>query len=70
MDTASLATTYATTTQAQTGRAIQSEIMKMAAEQDASVVALLQEGAQSLETAVASKATPPAGLGGQVDVSV
>jgi len=69
MDTASIASSYAATTQAQTGLAIQAEIMKMSASSDANVAALLQAGAESLQ-AVSANAAPPPGLGGAVDITV
>lgn len=69
MDTASIASSYAATMQAQTGLAIQAEIMKMSASSDANVAALLQAGAESLE-AVSANAAPPPGLGATVDISV
>ncbi|WP_417687372.1 hypothetical protein [Roseibium sp.] len=66
MDSIALASAYVATTQAQTGAAIQTEIMKMAAAQEASVVALLEAGAQSLE---AAQAAPAPGLGQSIDVA-
>jgi hypothetical protein len=66
MDSAGLATTFVAMNQAQTGQAIQAEMMKMAAQQDASLVALLQQGAENLQ---ATQAAPPAGMGTQVDVT-
>ena len=67
MDSVGIASTYAATTQAQTSQALQSEMMKMAATQEANVVALLQEGAENLQSA---QAAPAPGLGSQVDVTV
>jgi hypothetical protein len=69
MDSTAIATAFAATSQAQTGTAIQAEIMKMSAAADANVVALLEAGAQSLEAAVSAQAAPPPGLGGSVDVT-
>ncbi|MHA7775706.1 hypothetical protein [Roseibium sp. M-1] len=66
MDSVGIANTFVAQTQAQTAQALQSEIMKMAAQQDANLVALLQEGAANLE---ATQAAPPPGLGGRVDVT-
>ncbi|MBN9673228.1 hypothetical protein [Roseibium aggregatum] len=66
MDSVGIASTYALTSQAQTQQALQSEMMKMAVQQDASLVALLQEGAENLQSA---QAAPAPGLGGQVDVT-
>ena len=66
MDSVGIANTYVATTQAQTAQALQSEMLKISAQQDASVVALLQEGAESLQ---ATQAAPPPGLGTQVDVT-
>lgn len=66
MDSAGIASTYAATSQAQTQQALQSEMLKIAAQQDANLVALLQEGAANLETAASA---PPPGLGTQVDVT-
>jgi hypothetical protein len=64
MDSVGIANTFIAMTQAQTGQALQAEMMKMAAQQDANLVALLQQGAESLQAAA-----PPPGLGTQVDVS-
>jgi len=70
MDSVGIANTFAVTSQAQTQQALQSEMMKMAAQQDASLVALLQQGAENLQSAQSSsQAAPPPGLGGQVDVT-
>jgi len=66
MDTASLAAAYVASTQAQTGQALQAKLLKMSADQQAGVVALLEAGAQGLQSAPAA---PPPGLGGTVDVS-
>ncbi|PVB62058.1 hypothetical protein [Labrenzia sp. 011] len=66
MDSVGIASSYVAMTQAQTGQALQSAMMKMAAEQDAGLVALLQEGAENLQSV---SGTPPAGLGTQVDVT-
>ncbi|MBO6758209.1 MAG: putative motility protein [Roseibium sp.] len=66
MDRVSIANAYVGATQAQTGQAIQTKLLKMAADQQASLVALLEEGAQNLE---AVKAAPGAGLGTSVDVT-
>ncbi|SHM93770.1 hypothetical protein [Roseibium suaedae] len=65
MDISSLATTFAVTQQARTDLALQSEMMKMAAESQTMVVDLLQQGAQSLE-AVAPRAD---GLGQQLNIT-
>jgi hypothetical protein len=66
MNSVGIANTYAATMQAQTTQGLQSEMMKMAAQQDANLVALLQQGAESLE---AVQAAPSKGLGTQVDVT-
>ncbi|QDG75291.1 putative motility protein [Labrenzia sp. PHM005] len=66
MDSVGLANTFVAMNQAQTGQAIQAEMMKMAAQQDANLVALLQQGAENLQT---TQAAPPPGLGSQVDVT-
>lgn len=66
MDSAGIATSYAATMQAQTSQSLQTEMLKMMAQQDAGLVALLQEGAANLESV---QAAPPSGLGGQVDVT-
>lgn len=66
MDSASIAGTFAATSQAQTNQALQSEMLKIAAQQDANIVALLQEGASNLQS---SQAAPPPGLGATVDVT-
>jgi|GEM_PF-1599330 len=66
MDSVGIATTFVAQTQAQTAQALQSEMMKMAAQQDANLVALLQQGAENLQ---AVKAAPGPGLGGNVDVT-
>lgn len=66
MNSVGIANTYAATMQAQTTQALQSEMMKMAAQQDANLVAMLQAGVESLE---AAQAAPPEGLGTQVDVT-
>ncbi|ERP87422.1 MULTISPECIES: hypothetical protein [Stappiaceae] len=66
MDSVGIATTFVAQTQAQTAQTLQTEMMKMAAQQDANLVALLQQGADNLQ---AQQATPPPGLGGRVDVS-
>lgn len=68
MDSTGIAATYAVTTQAQTQQALQAKMMKMAANQDAGVVALLQAGAESLQQAAQGAA--PAGMGGAVDITV
>ncbi|MBD8891677.1 hypothetical protein [Roseibium litorale] len=65
MDISSLATTFAVTQQTRTDLALQSEMMKMAAESQTMVVDLLQQGAQSLE-ALAPRAD---GLGQQVNIT-
>ncbi|MEJ8474894.1 hypothetical protein [Roseibium algae] len=70
MDSVGIATTFAATSQAQTGMALQNEMMKMAAATEASVVDLLESGAQSLQAAGSTSSAPPPGLGGSVDVSV
>ena len=67
MDSTGIAATYAVTSQAQTQQALQAQMMKMAAAQDASVVALLQSGAENL--AETTSAPPPAGMGSMVDVT-
>lgn len=66
MDSVSIAASFAATSQAQLGSAIQVEMMKMAAAQQQNVASLLEAGAQNLE-AVAS--APPPGLGNAVDVT-
>ncbi len=68
MDATGIAASYVATTQAQTQQALQTEMMKMAAAQDASLVALLQEGAESLQSA--AQAAPPSGMGQSVDITV
>lgn len=69
MDSTSIASAYVATTQAQTGAAIQTEIMKMALAQDQSIVAMLEAGAQSLEALSSGQASPGPGLGGSIDVT-
>ncbi len=66
MSSSGIASTYVAFTQAQTNQALQSEMMKMAAQQDANLVALLQEGADNLQS---TQAAPAPGLGTQVDVT-
>lgn len=66
MDSVGIAGAYVAMTQAQTGQAIQAEMMKMVAQQDANLVALLQEGAENLQSA---QAAPPPGLGTQIDLT-
>jgi len=66
MDSVGIASSYVAMTQAQTGQALQSAMMKMAAQQDANLVALLQEGAENLQSV---QAAPAPGLGTQVDVT-
>jgi hypothetical protein len=66
MNSVGIANTYVATMQAQTTQGLQSEMMKMAAQQDANLVAMLQQGAESLE---AAQAAPSEGLGTQVDVT-
>ncbi|GGB39817.1 hypothetical protein GCM10011316_09800 [Roseibium aquae] len=66
MDTVSLANAYVASTQAQTGQALQAKLLKMSADQQAGVVALLEAGAQGLESA---QAAPPQGLGTAIDVT-
>lgn len=66
MSVESLAYTYVATQQAQTGQALQTAMLKQSAQQDANLVAMLEAGAQSLE---AAQASPPPGLGAQVDVT-
>ena len=66
MDSAGIASTFAVTSQAQTNQVLQSEMLKIAAQQDANIVALLQEGASNLQS---SQAAPPPGLGAKVDVT-
>ncbi|MBO0347106.1 hypothetical protein [Roseibium limicola] len=68
MDTAALASTYVAFTQAETGQALQTAMLKQAVQADANLVALLQEGAQNLSQTSAPAAAPP-GLGTAVDVS-
>lgn len=68
MDSSAIAASFAATAQAQTQQSLQTEMMKMAAAQDASLVALLQQGAENLQSA--QQATPPAGMGGSLDVTV
>ncbi len=63
MDSVGLANTFVAMNQAQTSQAIQTEIVKMAAQQDANLVALLQQGAEN------APAAPAPGLGAQVDVT-
>ena len=66
MDSVGIASSYVAMTQAKTGQALQSEMMKMAAQQDANLVALLQQGAENLQFA---QAAPPPGMGATVDVT-
>lgn len=66
MNSVGIANTYAATMQAQTSQALQSEMLKIAAQQDAGLVALLQEGAANLQS---TQTAPAPGLGTQVDVS-
>ena len=66
MSVESLAYTYVATQQAQTGQALQTAMLKQSAQQDANLLAMLESGAQSLE---AAQASPPPGLGSQVDVT-
>ena len=66
MSVESLAYTYVATQQAQTGQALQTAMLKQSAQQDANLLAMLEAGAQSLE---AAQASPPPGLGSQVDVT-
>ncbi|MEP3431626.1 MAG: putative motility protein [Roseibium sp.] len=66
MDSVGIANSYVAMTQAQTGQALQAAMMKMASQQDASLVAMLEQGAESLQSA---QAAPAPGLGGQVDVT-
>ncbi|TYC52598.1 hypothetical protein FMN50_17840 [Rhodobacterales bacterium] len=66
MDSVGIANTFAVTSQAQTQQVLQSKMMKMSAQQDANLVALLQQGAENLESV---QAAPPPGLGGKVDVT-
>lgn len=67
MDSSAIATSYALTSQAQTGQAIQTEMLKMAQAQDASLIAMLEAGVESLQSN--SQAAPSAGLGRTVDVT-
>lgn len=62
MDATGIANSYV----AQTQQVLQSEMLKMSAQQDANLVALLQEGAENLQSA---QAAPPPGLGGTVDIT-
>ena len=66
MDSVGIAGTYAATSQAQTTQALQNEMLKIAAQQDAGIVTLIQEGAANLKSA---QAAPPEGLGTKVDVT-
>ncbi|GAA0785012.1 hypothetical protein E1180_07315 [Roseibium denhamense] len=66
MNSVAIASTFAMTSQAQTQQALQAEMMKMAQQQDAALVALLQQGAENLQSA---QAAPQPGLGAQIDVS-
>ncbi len=66
MDSVGIASSYVAMTQARTGQALQSEMMKMAAQQDANLIAMLQQGAENLQSV---QATPPPGLGARVDVT-
>ncbi len=66
MDSVGIANTFVAQTQAKTAQALQSEMLKMSVQQDANLVALLQEGAENLQS---TQAAPPPGLGGQVDVT-
>ncbi|WP_428648118.1 hypothetical protein [Roseibium sp.] len=66
MDSVGIANSYVAMTQAQTGQALQSEMMKMAAQQDANLVALLQQGAENLQS---MQSAPPPGMGARVDVT-
>jgi hypothetical protein len=68
MDSSAIAASFAVTAQAQTQQSLQTEMMKMAAAQDASLVTLLQQGAENLQSA--QQAAPPAGMGGSLDVTV
>ncbi|WP_298963983.1 hypothetical protein [uncultured Roseibium sp.] len=67
MDSVGIASTFVAQSQAQTSQALQSEMLKMSVQQDANLVALLQEGAENLQ---AAQAAPAPGLGTQVDVTV
>ncbi|QFT29261.1 hypothetical protein FIV00_02070 [Labrenzia sp. THAF82] len=67
MDSVGIASTFVAQSQAQTSQALQSEMLKMSVQQDANLVALLQEGAENLQSA---QAAPAPGLGSQVDVTV
>lgn len=66
MDSVGIASTFVAMSQAQTGQALQSKMLKMSAQQGADLVALLQQGAQNLQSV---QAAPPPGLGGKVDVT-
>ncbi|NVK36193.1 MAG: hypothetical protein HWE23_17045 [Rhodobacteraceae bacterium] len=68
MDSVGIANTFVAQTQAQTSMALQSEMMKMSLASDANLVAMLQEGAQNLESVSPQAPTAP-GVGGRVDVS-
>ncbi|MDN3721183.1 hypothetical protein QW131_23275 [Roseibium salinum] len=59
MDSVGIAGAYVAMTQAQTGQALQAKMMKMVAQQDAGLVALLQEGAEK-SSVRARRAGPPA----------
>ena len=66
MDSVGIASTFVAMSQAETGQALQSKMLKMSAQQGADLVALLQQGAQNLQSV---QAPPPPGLGGKVDVT-
>lgn len=65
MDSVGIANTFVAQSQAETAQALQSKMLKMAAQQDANLVALLQQGAENLQS---TQAAPAPGLGGNVDV--
>lgn len=70
MDSVGIANTFVAQSQAETAQALQSKMLKMSAQQDASLVALLQQGAENLQSVQSSsQSAPPAGLGAQVDVT-
>jgi excinuclease UvrABC nuclease subunit len=70
MDSVGIAKTFVAQSQAETAQVLQSKMLKMSAQQDASLVALLQQGAENLQSVQSSsQAALPAGLGAQVDVT-
>ena len=66
MDSVGIANTFVAQSQAETAQALQSKLLKMSAQQDANLVALLQQGAENLQS---TQAAPPPGLGASVDVT-